>query len=82
MRRPLVRDLIAAERQQGEVAGDAALLAICADVPFADFGHLDAEDYRGLMREAVGHGFFGGSETSASSSSPSTPEPTGDSPTS
>ena len=83
VRRPLVRDLIAAERQPGKVAGDAALLAICADVPFADFGHLDAADFRAMTDKAEELGFFGGgARESGDSSSPSTPAPAGDSPTS
>ncbi len=78
IRRPLVRDLIAAERQPGDVGGSAALIAACADVPFADLGHMDAADYRGILRDAKQRDFFGGDEMSASSSSPSTPGPAGD----
>ena len=82
LRRPLVRDLIAAERQEGKVAGDAALLAICGDIPFTDFGHLDAADFRALMDKADAAGFFGGSAPFEDSLSPSTPAPAGDSPSS
>ena len=83
LRRPLVRDLIAAERQPGKVAADAALLAICADVPFGDFGHLDAGDFRAIMDRAEEHGFFGaGAPTPDDSSASSTPGPAGDSPSS
>lgn len=58
VRRPLVRDLIAAERQPGDVASSAALLAICADVPFADFGYFDAEDFRAILAKGELRGFF------------------------
>ena len=73
IRRPLVRDLIAADRQPGVVASDAALLATCSGMTFADFGHLDADDYRGLMALGETHGFFprtrGDAEPGATSSS-------------
>ena len=82
VRRPLVRDLIAAERQPGKVAGDAALLAILADVPFGDFGHLDAGDFRAMMNRAEELGFFGGAPMPDDSSASSTPGPAGDSPSS
>ena len=83
MRRPLVRDLIAAERQPGRVAENAALLAICSDVPFTDFGHLDAADYRAMMQAAEDRGFFDdGGETPDVSSESSTPGPAGDLPSS
>ena len=83
VRRPLVRDLIAADRQPGKVAADAALMSICANVPLADFGHFDAADFRALQEEADERGFFGGSATtSGDSSSSSTAQPAGDSPTS
>ena len=58
VRRPLVRDLIAAERQPGDVASSAALVAICADVPFADFGYFDAEDFRACLAKGELLGFF------------------------
>ena len=61
LRRPLVRDLIAANRQaqgSGPTAGDAALVAACADVPFTAVGHLDAADFRRLLREGQVAGFF------------------------
>lgn len=77
LRRPLVRDLIAAERQPGDIAGSAALLAICSGVPFADFGYLDAEDYRALSKECSSRGFFDDSDSAAGSSPPSTPAPAG-----
>ena len=64
LRRPLVRDLIAAERQPGDVGGTAALLAICAGVSLGDFGYLDAEGYRALAAEAERHGFFGAAAAS------------------
>lgn len=84
VRRPLVRDLIAAERQPGATASDAALLAICADVPFGDFGHLDAGDFRTMLERAGDLGFFGAGPAAGpatappgASSSPSTPGPGG-----
>lgn len=58
IRRPLVRDLIAAERQPGYIGSTAALLAVCADMPFADFGHVDAADYRAILVTGTTHGFF------------------------
>ena len=73
IRRPLVRDLIAAERQPGMIASDAALVAVCAGLSFADFGHVDAADFRALMALGDTHGFFplghGGGESGATSSS-------------
>lgn len=68
LRRPLVRDLIAAERQPGEVASSAALLAACAGIAFTTFALLDAADYRGLTREAEQRGFFDPDETPAAGS--------------
>ena len=83
VRRPLVKDLIAAERQPGKVAGDAALIAICANIPFGDFGHLDAGDFRAIMEIAEDRGFFGGGGVTPDESLPSsTPGPVGDSPSS
>ena len=81
VRRPLVRDLIAAERQPGETGRSAALMAICADIPFGDLGHLDGGDFRDLVAEADKRDFFGGSTpaTPGDSSSPSTEQPAGDS---
>ena len=61
LRRPLVRDLIAANRQaqaSGPTAGDAALVAACADVPFTAIGQLDAADFRRILREGQTAGFF------------------------
>ena len=57
LRRPLVRDLIAAERQPGDIAQEAALIAACADIPFEAAGRLDAADYSKIVSEA-GLGFF------------------------
>ena len=57
LRRPQVRDLIAAERQPGEIAQEAALIAGCADIPFEAVGRLDAADYSKIVSEA-GLGFF------------------------
>ena len=79
VRRPKVKDLIAAERQPGEIAREAALLAICAGVPFTMVGEMDVADYRSIVVRtgidflAVG----GGAELSAETSSSSTPGPTG-----
>ena len=58
IRRPLVRDLVAAERQPGYIGSTAALLAVCGDMPFADFGHVDAADYRAILAAGTSHGFF------------------------
>ena len=58
VRRPLVRDLIAADRQPGSVAAAAALVAVCADVPVADFGYMDAEDFRAVLARGTALGFF------------------------
>ncbi len=57
LRRPLVKDLIAAERQPGYVGQDAALLAQCAGINFADVGKIDAGDYRRIIGESD-LGFF------------------------
>ena len=67
LRRPLVRDLIAAERQPGDVGASAALLALCAGIPFLNFSMLDAADYRALTREAGSRGFFDTEAPDASS---------------
>ena len=48
LRRPLVKDLIAAERQPGDIAQEAALLAECSGLPFEAVGRLDASDYRAI----------------------------------
>ena len=73
VRRPLVRDLITADRQPGDIASSAALLAVCTDVPFADFGYFDAEDFRAILAKGELNGFFppptggaGSGETSSS----------------
>ena len=73
IRRPLVRDLIAADRQPGEIAASAALVAACADMPVADFGRLDAHDFRAILTKGAERGFFppptgaaGSGETSSS----------------
>ena len=52
LRRPLVRDLIAAERQPGDIAQEAALLSLCAGIPFETIGRLDAADYRRIVHKA------------------------------
>ena len=51
VRRPLVKDLIAAERQPGEIAQEAAVLSECSGLSLADVGSIDAEDYRRIIRE-------------------------------
>lgn len=77
VRRPLVRDLIAAERQPGATASDAALLAICADVPIGDLGYFDAGDFRSLLIRAGDLGFFG--DGAAAEPNPKTTPPGGSS---
>lgn len=67
LRRPLVRDLIEAERQPGAVGSAAALFAACSDVPLADFARLDAADFRAIAREGERLGFFPASLDSESS---------------
>ena len=74
VRRPLVRDLIAAERQPGDVASGAALVALCADVPFADFGYFDAEDFRAILAKGELHGFFPSADGGAGSGETSSSE--------
>ena len=73
IRRPLVRDLITADRQPGQVASSAALVAVCAGIPMADFGHADAGDFRAILNQGELLGFFprqavseGSGETSSS----------------
>ena len=58
IRRPLVRDLIAAERTPGALGSSAALVAICADVPFIDFGHFDGGDFAKILDRGTLAGFF------------------------
>lgn len=69
LRRPLVRDLINAERQPGDVGSSSALLAACAGIPLTTFSLLDAADYRGLTRAATRQGFFDTDETTSAASS-------------
>lgn len=81
VRRPKVKDLIAAERQPGEIGREASLLSICAGVPFAMVGEMDVGDYRSIV-ERTGIGFLslgGSGALSTAPSSSSTPGPTGDS---
>ena len=77
LRWPLVRDLIAADREPTRTAADAALIAACGDIPLADLRLCDAEDFRRIVAETDGAGFFGG-EAPGAPSSPSTPAPAGD----
>ena len=58
IRRPLVRDLIAADRQPGGVGSAAALIATCAGVPVGDFGYFDASDFRDILARGEALGFF------------------------
>ena len=57
VRRPVVRDLIAAERQPGEIAREANLLSICAGVGMNVVGALDVRDYHRIAIE-TGLRFF------------------------
>ena len=68
LRRPLVRDLIAAERQPGEIGQEAAVIAACSGLSFEAVGRLDATDYRRVLRESQ-LGFF--------SDAAGTPDPSG-----
>ncbi len=80
VRRPLVKDLIASERQPTATGREAALLSICAGIPFGDVGKMDVADYhRAVVRSGVD--FLSGIGPEASpgeSSSRSTPGPAGD----
>ena len=58
VRRPLVRDLIVAERQPGDLGSSAALLAVCAGLDFLAVGKFDAEDFSAVLNMGVGLGFF------------------------
>ena len=73
VRRPLVRDLIAADRQPGGVGSSAALLATCAGLSVADVGHMDAADFRAILAHGATLGFFphedGSGESGETSSS-------------
>ena len=71
VRRPLVRDLIAADRQPGGVAAGAALVAICTGISFGDFGHVDAGDFRAILTRGEGLGFFPPLDGAAASGEPS-----------
>ena len=83
LRRPLVRDLIAAERQPGETGQDAALVAACADVPLGVVAQMDAADFKRLQREAAPLLADAASAAAGDdSSSSSTAIPTGASPSS
>ena len=74
LRRPLVRDLIAAERQPGDIAQEAALLSACSGLPFEAVGRLDAADYRNAVHKAE----LGFTSRSAGTQDPSgTPESPG-----
>jgi len=93
LRRPLVKDLIAAERQPGEIGQDAYVLSACSGLPFEAVGRIDAGDYRRIMQESDLAFFSGGAGTQApfagpgsqegsgEPSSSSTASPTGASPT-
>lgn len=52
LRRPLVRDMIAAERQPGATGQEAAIISACGGIPFEAAGRLDAEDYRRITLQS------------------------------
>ena len=52
VRRPKVKDIINAERQPGEIAREAALLAIIAGIDFAAVGEMDVSDYSSIVARA------------------------------
>lgn len=52
LRRPLVRDMIAAERQPGDIGQEAAMISTCGGIPFEAVGRLDAEDYRRITLQS------------------------------
>ena len=84
IRRPKVKDLIQAERQPGETGREAALLGLCAGVPFVVIGEMDAGDYHAACARS-GIGFLapsGREDLSGEAFSSSTPGPAGDSTTS
>ena len=83
-RRPRVRDLIAAERQPGELGREAALLASISDFDFATIGEMDSDDFTSISAKAGAHFLSqrGDAGTSTGPSSSSTRGPTGDSQTS
>ena len=77
LRRPLVRDLIASERQPGDIAQEAYLLSACSGLPFEAIGRMDAADYRRIVAEAE-LGFFSVSAgTQDPSGAPELPEASG-----
>ena len=77
LRRPLVRDLIAAERQPGEIGQEAYLISACSGVPFEAVGRLDAVDYRRILRESELGFFSGAAGTQDPSDTPESPEASG-----
>lgn len=77
LRRPQVRDLIAAERQPGEIGQEAALISACSGMPFEAVGRLDGVDYRRIVREAELGFFSGAAGTQAPSGDPESPEASG-----
>lgn len=77
LRRPVVRDLIAAERQPGEIAQEASVLSACSGLPFDAVGRIDAADYRRIVRQAELGFFSGAAETQDPSAAPKSPEASG-----
>lgn len=77
LRRPLVRDLIAAERQPGEIAQEAYLVSACSGLPFEAVGRMDAADYRRIVRESELGFTSGAAGTQAPSGTPESPEASG-----
>ena len=80
VRRAKVKDLIAAERQPGEIGREAALLAICAGVDFAVVGEMDVSDYHSIVTR-TGIDFLsqaGPAAAPGGASSSSTAGPAGD----
>ena len=71
IRRPLVRDMIAADRQPGPMGKDAALVAACAGIDITDFGHVDAADFRAILAQGGRLGFFPSENGMASSAATS-----------
>ncbi|MDE0203342.1 MAG: phage tail assembly protein [Rhodospirillaceae bacterium] len=77
LRRPKAKDLISAERQPGEIGEEVALIAICAGIPFADAGEIDAADYRRIVRETQLGFTSGDAGARAPSATPESPAASG-----
>ena len=79
LRRAKASDLIAADRQPGEMGREASLLAAVSDFDFSQVGEMDALDFD-EARTKAGSSFLlqsGAAATSTEPSSSSTPGPTG-----